>query len=211
MTNQQSIRLAYIWAAVLISVLLLFASCMTPEKAVQYLKHKKLLDDACAANYPCVTTDSVRTIVESNDSAFQDVIGHLQGDLFDALRQADSLNTVINATENVADTNCIKYTAAIRSLRIKIDNIRDSIRRIPPVVQKIETKVKVRDTALDQVCQDHLAEANKTVNNLKTDLAWMTDSKNWWKKAALITWAIILILFLLGYLAHRIQSKKLLG
>jgi hypothetical protein len=58
--------------------MMVFAACMTPQKAVNYLKDKDLLDDTCAANYPVqekfikgdsvVTTDTLWGIDYQTDT-----------------------------------------------------------------------------------------------------------------------------------------------
>lgn len=48
---------------VLVSVALFFSSCMTPQKAVSYLKKKNLLSDTCAANFPVKDSIVVRDSV----------------------------------------------------------------------------------------------------------------------------------------------------
>jgi hypothetical protein len=65
--HDSKLTITHFWAtilAVIFTCIFLF-SCMTPNKATNYLKKKDLLDDTCAANFPVkdsimvVTVDSV--------------------------------------------------------------------------------------------------------------------------------------------------------
>lgn len=48
------------YGAALLVIVLVLSSCMTPKKAVDYLKKKDLLADTCAANFPVQDTTIVK-------------------------------------------------------------------------------------------------------------------------------------------------------
>lgn len=176
-------------AALLFISFIFIAGCMTPQKAVRYLKEKKLLDDTCAANYPCITTDSIVTITKTDSAQYLDVISSLHSDLQYAWQLNDSLLNVVNAPVNITDTNCRKYSDAIYRLRKENEMLQKRLHNIPAVHDTVTIVKKVRDTALEQTYHDKADQATK-------DLEKMTGKKEWWNKAALITWGLLLLLLL---------------
>ncbi len=204
MTHKQAFRILFIWLAVLMAIIaLLFASgCMTPQKAVSYLKEKKLLDDTCAANYPCVTTDSITVISRSDSAEYLDVIASLQDDLYKAWSLADSLYTVVNQPVNILDTNCRKYAAAINRLKAENETLKRRIANIPAVHDTVTVRVKVRDTALEQTYIDQRDDCNKALEK-------MAGKRDGWRKASMVTWGLLLLLILVGYLIKKFTNKKI--
>lgn len=204
MTHRQAFRILFVWLAVLMALIaVLFGTgCMTPQKAVSYLKEKKLLDDTCAANYPCVPTDSITVISKSDSAEYLEVIASLQNDLYSAWSLADSLLTVVNQPVNILDTNCRKYAAAITRLKNENEYLRQKIKSIPPVHDTVTVKVKIRDTALEQTYIDQRDDYKKKLDKTIA-------KKEWWQKAALITWGLLLLLILIGYLIKKFTNKKL--
>jgi len=91
------------WAMFLLSLLL--SGCMTPNKAVGYLKKKHLLADTCAANYP-VLADTVY----KDGEVVVDVV-YLPGD-------------TVRAVDTVAKVERVTVTSPTRVItRHKVDTL----------------------------------------------------------------------------------------
>lgn len=61
--REERVQRAIVWIVILSILAVSFFSCLTPQKAVGYLKKKHLLADTCAANFPVkdslITRDSI--------------------------------------------------------------------------------------------------------------------------------------------------------
>ena len=208
----EGVLIAILWVAVFWLVTLLFEGCMTPQKAVSYLKKKELLADTCAANYP--VKERVDTLVEiqyKEDSTLIKELLAINKQLQDKLAYLDGLPPKIDSA--TCQQLRLMYTRDVKAFLLKIDqlkvaaaNQRDSFRTI------IKTKIDVAQlTALQE--QYNALQKEKQINDAKNaaKIKELTDKvkrKNKW------LWGLgggcVLLLLIIGFLiAQMMKGAKI--
>ena len=164
----EGVLIAIIWVAVVWAVTLLFFGCMTPKKAVDYLKKKELLADTCAANFPVKErTDTLIEIRYREDSTLINELLAINKGLEKKLAYLEGLPPKIDSA--TCQQLRLMYIRDVRLLQIKIKEVQAvAAKQKDSLIQVITTKVD--SAALKALQEKHDAlQQDKKVNDAKNE------------------------------------------
>lgn len=154
---------AAVWAAT--SFLL---GCMTPKKAVDYLKKKELLADTCAANFPVKErTDTLIEIRYREDSTLINELLAINKGLEAKLAYLEGLPPKIDSA--TCQQLRLMYIRDVRLLQLKIKEMQAAAAKQKDSLIRVIT-TKVDSAALKALQEKHDAlQQDKKVNDAKNE------------------------------------------
>jgi translation initiation factor 2B subunit (eIF-2B alpha/beta/delta family) len=140
---------------ILIAVTLSAFACMTPNKAVSYLKKKNLLADTCAANFP------VKDSIEVRESFSSDTVFVHDEDFIDIGKETnDSIH--VCKPRKVIITNTIRRDSIIKTRDIAHETV------LNKQIQQLIHAIKAKETQIEDQ-KTKISEQKDKISNLKTD------------------------------------------
>lgn len=212
----EGVLIAILWVAAFFAVALFFSRCMTPEKAVGYLKKKELLADTCAANFPVKErTDTLIEIRYREDSTLINELLAINKGLEAKLAYLEGLPPKIDSA--TCQQLRLMYIRDVRLLQLKIKEMQAAAAKQKDSLIKVIT-TKVDSAALKALQEKHDAlQQDKKVNDAKNEARIKElegkvsrRGKNMWISMV----ANVLLLLIIGFLISKavkipfITSKK---
>lgn len=212
-------------------VLFTVLGCLTPKKAVSFLKERNLLDDTCAANYPTPIKsvdsseylESLRKIdslmvAYQYDSLFDEQEKELLRENIKELLELDSLPVECDTLCEAVYKYASRQEKEKNSLKAQLADLKVAIRNIKPI------EIKVIDSAYTQTLHERLWELNGknsmlqiNLDNTKAELKELKDNKKkplvvlgWFAVALASQWWFWLIVVGLGVYFFRGTIFKLI-
>lgn len=205
----EGVLIAILWVAAFFAVALFFSRCMTPKKAVGYLKKKELLADTCAANFPVrERTDTLIEVRYREDSALINELLAINKGLEAKLAYLENLPTKIDSA--TCQQLRIMYVRDVRLLQGKIKELqavaakqKDSLTTI--VKNKIDSAaykvLEEKYAALDKEKKANEVAAAKEIKELSDK------TKRRGKTIFWLSIGVTLLLLLVGFLISRMLKS----
>jgi predicted RND superfamily exporter protein len=159
----------------IVACIFLLSGCMTPKKAVDYLKQKDLLDDTCSANFPVISTTDSTSFIKSK-AEFDSLAGELEDQLRTARNESESLYDLISRLMADSTVECDSLVESVyrhaanetkktSDLQKQVAALRASSKTIQPII------LKERDRAFEEVLQDANVKIQQQLGATETKAA----------------------------------------
>ena len=138
----------------MLCIIAMFSSCMTTQKAVNYLKNNEQLDDVCAENYPVTAKGPDTTVTEKNavDAIFLQQIKRQRDSALRRLGYLESLRMSLDTTKCRQLLN--EYINTVSNYEQQLDSLHQQLQTIKSKTEKI-TETKVDSAALSALRGQH--------------------------------------------------------
>jgi hypothetical protein len=192
-----------------LALVMIFFGCMTPQKAVNYLKKKELLADTCAANFSVDSSRTDSAEFNKSKSDFDSVAAELEEKIKMAASENESLYEWINRLMADSTLDCdslsdaiYKYAAREKNktseLQLQIEALRSAAKNIKPKIEYLrdrayETVLNENNVTLERKLgqSETKAQALEEMNASLTKVIKAKNKKIFWLYliiAALVAW-----------------------
>lgn len=193
--------------------IILLNSCMTPKKAVDYLKKKDLLDDTCSANFPVDSSRVDSTAFITSKAKFDSLASELEDQLLTAHNENESLYDLINRLiadstiecDSLAET-IYRYAATEKKKTI---DLQAQVKALKEASKNLKPKIEyLRDRAYEEVLLDANVKMETKLGQAETKIGALEDENSKLKatiekKNKKIFWLYIIIAVLLAWIFRK--------